>query len=269
MDDTLRVRAQIEHRFKTLLSGVDDVNIPLAHTVLDQLDDRWYGILAVRVYDAASKGDDIDPVIPAATGVELLRAYIRLRSQLLLTHTENHAPSHRFDPDVALLAGDYFHSAAFSSLSTVPDIHAGVCFELIMSASRTITRLFSQTDPTADSADYTYEKLLDELAGLLGKTAAALGATIAGVDDLQRQQFERLGSALGANRELNQVLSPTETDALIVPLSVDETRLCDRAKQRRTDIDQIFEILSKNIDVAGLQAVSELYETTYNQQYFL
>jgi geranylgeranyl pyrophosphate synthase len=258
--------SQIKRHFQQVLSTADEANLPLVQDVLHESPDRWYGQLVVTVYDSLSDRQDREDVLPYAAAVELLRGYVRLRSQLLVTLTDKHAHSLTVDPTAALLAGDYLYTAAFSSLHSRPDSSSGDCFEILTTVLETVTEAFARTYTTAESTDYDQTKFLDDSAGSLGEGAAALGATLAGVDEPVRRHCERLGCGFSTARQINYVLDKDLTEAMVVPPTFDESQLRQYAEQRRDDAAQALDTLSQTVDVAPLQAFADVSAAGHDQQ---
>ncbi|TKX73453.1 polyprenyl synthetase [Halorubrum sp. GN11_10-6_MGM] len=259
-------RSQIERHFEQVLSTPDEANLPLVQDVLDDSPDRWYGQVVVTVYDSLSDHQDREAVLPYAAAVELLRGYVRLRNRLLLTLTDKHAHSITLDPTAALLGGDYLYTAAFSSLHSGPDSSSGDCFEILTTALETITEAFARTYTAAGSTGHDQAKFLDDTAGSLGEGAAALGATLAGVDEPVRRHCERLGRGLSTARQINYVLDTDPTEAMVVPPTFDESQFRRYAEQRRDDAAQALNTLSETVDVTPLQAFAEGTVTRHDQQ---
>lgn len=249
--------SQIDRQLENMLGDADEIRLPLVGEVLREPRDRWYGQLAVTAYASLSEGPDLETVLPAAAGVELLRGYVRLRSRLLVTLTGKWAHSLTLEPTPALLAGDYLYSAAFASLRSAPDAPSSDCFELLTTVLETITEAFARAYAPAGSADYDPTTFFDETAGSLGKGAAVLGATLAGVDDSNRQHFARLGRGLSTARQVDRVLEADPKDAMVVPPALDESHLRTHVQRRQDDVDQALDALSETVDVTGLRTFAE------------
>jgi hypothetical protein len=257
--------AQIDRHLESVLSDTDDAGLPLVHEVVDEPSDRWYGQLVVNAYVSVTDISDPETVLPAAAGIELLRAYVRLRSRLLVKLADNYAYSFTLDPTSALLAGDYLYTAAFSSLGSVPDTPSSDCFQILTSVLETITDAFARTYTPAGSADYDQAVFLDETAGSLGEGAAALGATLAGLDEPNRRHFERLGRRLSTARQIDRILDAPPREALVVLPEFDEAQLQTHAERRREDADQALDALSKTVDVTCLRTVVKTTEPSHDQ----
>ena len=258
--------SQIERHFEQVLSDADETSLPLVQDVLQESPDRWYGQLVVTVYDSLSDHRGREDVLPAATAIELLRGYVRLRSRLLVTLTDKHAHSLTLDPTAALLAGDYLCTAAFSSLRSVPGPVSGDCFEILTTVLETITEAFARIYTPAKSIEYDRTMFLDDTAGSLGEGAAALGATLAGLDEPVRQHYERFGRGLSTARQINYVLDTDPTEAMVVPPTFDESQFRRYAAQRRDDAAQALDTLSETVDVTRLRAFAETTGTSQDQR---
>lgn len=258
--------SQIERHLEQVLSDADEASLPLVRDVLQESPDRWYGQLVVSVYDSMSDRQDREVVLPAAAAIELLRGYARLRSRLLVVITDKHAHSLTLDPTAALLAGDYLYTAAFSSLRSVPDSSPGNCFEVLTEVLETITETFVHTYTPTESTEYGQGTVLDEMAGSLGEGAAALGATLAGIDDPTCQHCERLGRGLSTARQISYVLDTDPSDALVVPPTFDESEFRMYAERGRDDAAQALDRLSESVDVTSLRTFAEATTTKQDQR---
>jgi len=245
--------SRIDHHLESVLSDADEAGLSLVREVLHEPGDRWYGQLVVNTYVSVTDTGDPETVIPAAAGVELLRAYVRLRSRLLVTFADKHTHSFTLDPTSALLAGDYLYSAAFSSLGSVPDTPSSDCFEILTSVLESITQAFARAYTPAGSADCDQAVFLDETAGSLGEGATVLGATLAGLDESNQQYFEQLGQGLSTARQIDCILDGIQSEALIVLPELDESQLQAHTERRRDDANQAFDVLSETFDVASLR----------------
>jgi len=266
MTDTDPVHpSRIERYFEQGLSNTVKVNLPLLQDVLDDTPDRWYGQLVVTVSDSLSDRQDREEVLPAAAAIELLRGYVRLRSRLLVTPADKPAHSLTLDPTAELLAGDCLSSAAFSSLRTVPASSSGDCFETLTTVLETITEAFARPYNAAGSTEQDQAIYIDETAGTLGEGAAALGATLAGVDEPVRRHCERLGRGLSTARQINYVLDMDPTEAMVVPPTFDESQFRMQAERGRNDAAQAIDTLSEIVDVTRLRAFAEASTTRQDQ----
>ncbi|SEH67413.1 hypothetical protein SAMN05192561_12815 [Halopenitus malekzadehii] len=257
--------SRIERHIERVLNDADEASLPLVRDVLHESPDRWYGQLVVSMYDSLSDRQDYGAVLPAAAAIELLRGYVRLRSRLFVTLTDNHAHSLTMDPTSALLAGDYLYTAAFSLLGSAPDSPPGDCFETLTTVLETVTEAFARTYTSAGSADHDQVMFLDETAGSLGEGAAALGATLADFDGPDRSHCERLGRDLSTARQFHQILNTDPNEAMIVPPTVNESRLHLHAEQRRNDATQAIDTLSETVDVTRLRVFAETTVTKQDQ----
>jgi len=253
--------SQIDRHIQQVLSEEDAVELPLVRETLDESRDRWYGQLVVSVYDTLSDSQSPEPALPAGAGIELLRGYVRLRSRLLLMLTERHAHSFTLDPTAALLSGDYLYTAAFSSLDSLPDSQSGDCFELLTTTLETITAAFARTHTPAGSPEHDRAMFFDDVAGTLGEAATGLGATLAGFDGADRGHLEQFGRGLSTARQIGVVLETAPSEAMVVPPTLDEPQLRERAERRRNDATEALDALSETVDVTRLRAFAEATES--------
>jgi geranylgeranyl pyrophosphate synthase len=249
--------SQIDRHLENVLSDTDEVGLPLVRETVNKPDDRWYGQLVANSYVSLTDTKDLEIVLPVAAGVELLRGYVRLRSRLLVTLADTHQHSLTQKPTPALLGGDYLYTAAFSSLHSVPETSSSDCFEILTTVLESITEAFARTYTSVGSAESNSTVFFDETAGSLGEAAAVLGATLAGVDEPNRQHFGRLGQGLSTARQINCVLETDPSDALVIPPTLHESHLRTHAQQRQDDADQALDALSATVDVTTLRAFAE------------
>lgn len=73
-------QSKIDAHLDQVLSDADERRVRLAHEIVAEPDDRWYRQLAVNVYASLTDTPDVDTVLPAATAIELLCGYVRLRN---------------------------------------------------------------------------------------------------------------------------------------------------------------------------------------------
>jgi len=256
--------SQIERHFEQVLSSADEANLTLVRDVLEETPDRWYGQLVVSAYDSLSGRQDREAALPAAAAVELLRGYVRLRSRLFVTLTDDHAHSLTLDPTAALLAGDYLYTAAFSSLRSAPNSTPGDCFGVLTSCLETITEAFACTYTPPESTEYA--TVLGETAGSLGAGAAGLGAALAGGDGPTRRHCERLGRGLSTAKQVNHVLDTDPSDAIVVPATFDEAQFRRHAKQGRDEAARALDTMPEAVDVTRLRAFADATATKQDQR---
>lgn len=256
-DPTTVDPSRIDDYVKRELNDAGDPDVPLVRDVLAEPGDRWYGQLVGHAYASLADPENFETVLPAAAGVELLRGYVRLRSRLLVTLADRWAHSFTLEKTPALLGGDYLYTAAFSSLQSVPDAHASDCMEILTTVLESITEAFAVTYTPTGSPATDHTTFFDETAGSLGSRAAALGTTLAGLDDRHRRHFERFGRGLSTARQIELVLEADPSDAMVVPPSLDESRLRRHAERRRDDVDQALSALAETADETRLRAFAE------------
>jgi len=262
MSESDRIGAsEIESQIKEVLRDTDTIGLPLVRNVVQESRDRWYGQLAVSVYDSLSEHNDDGDILPAAAAIELLRESVRLRSQLLVTLSDKHPHSLTLKPTAALLAGDYLYAAAFSSLRSVPDSRSGDCFEKLTEVLETITETFARAYTPSKSIEYDKAVFLDETAGSLGEGAAILGGTLAGLDEPNHRDFERLGRELSVVRQIRLTLDADPSEATVVPPTIDQGHLRALAERRQDYAIQALDTLSETADVTRLRGFAEATTT--------
>lgn len=249
--------SQINRHIENILSETDEAGLPPVRETVNEPDDRWYGQLVVNSYVSLINTKDLGIVLPVAAGIELLRGYVRLRSRLLVSLADTHPTSLTLDATPALLASDYLYTAAFSSLRSVPATASSKCFEILTTVLENITEAFSRAYTPAGSTEQDQAIYLDGTAGSLGEGAAALGATLAGVDEPVRRHCERIGRGLSTARQISYVLNIDPTEAMVIPPTFDESQFRMYAEQRRDDAAQALDTLSEIVNVTRLQAFAE------------
>lgn len=248
-------RRAIDSRLETVLESARGDHLEPARTSIVDRDDRWYGQLVVLVYNSVAETPDETSVLHAATAMELLHGYCRLRMQLLGRLRETAADPVAWESDTALLASDYLYTAAYSTLGGIETADVETCFATLASVSETILETFGSDDvqpsPTA------YCSFVDGTAGALGRGAAVIGATLATVEDQRRHHVATLGREFSAARRIQHTLA-ADTDVIrtVAPIR-DERQLRQCAQRRLVTAYRALEALSSTTDVASLRTFVE------------
>lgn len=251
------LRTRIGRRIEAALDSDPRDGLATAREIMDERDERWYGLLLALSYDAVAEPPDVEPVVPAAAAIELLGGYCRLRGELLVQFDDTIAHSVTRDPTAALLAGDYLHSAAYSTLGAVDHPLLGDCFETLTTVSGRIVEAFGARYTRSVPPTTGHGSSVDETAGTLGEGAAVIGATLAGVDDALRDTFATLGRGLATSRQIRRALDPEATTLPVVPPDHDEQRLRQHARRRRGDTDRALADLASKAAVESLRAFGD------------
>ncbi len=240
-------RTELDRRLEAMLASADAGGLSLARSTVLECPDRWFGQLVALSHDAVTDAPDPDAVLPAATAVELLRGYCRLRTDLLTDLAEYAAPD--CDRTTILLAGDYLNSASYAAFGRVDD-PTGDGFETLTTVLRTIIEGFdaAYAHSTAD-----YQSLLDDPLGALGAGAAVVGATLGDADGPNHEQFADLGRGYSAARYVQHVLDSDEMSSLI-PFDVDEQELRQYGAKQLRDAECELDRLASTTDVDSLRA---------------
>lgn len=246
-------RAEIDRHLETVLKSADRDCLELARATMEEWDDRWYGQLLALSYDSMADTSNTETVHLAATAIELLRGYCRLRSELLVQLNDEIAHSLTRDPTSALLASDYQHTSAYSTLGDVDHAHLRDCFEIFTNVSETIIEAFS-TNYTQSSPTIGHCSFIDDTAGILGEGAALIGATLADVDRSRREHFAILGRGFSMGRQIQLSLNSGYRIVHIVPPLPDEQQLRQYAEQHLEMSNQALQDLSSYADVDPLRA---------------
>ncbi|MGB9965629.1 polyprenyl synthetase [Halobacterium hubeiense] len=233
-------RAALDRRLDAVLTA-DAGGLSLARATVLDAPDRWFGQLVALSHDAVADAPEPDAVLPAATAVELLRGYCRLRNDLL-------AEGRADDQTAALLASDYLNSAAYAALGRVDGGPPADSFAALTDVLQSVVEGF---DAAYGDAPADYRSLLDDTVGALGAGAAVLGATLADASDGRREQFELVGRGFSAARYVQYTLN-SRRDALL-PEGVDDGDLrgygADRLREAREALDR----LAATADVDSMQ----------------
>lgn len=249
LDDAL---SDVDRRIDAALRAGDGGGASLARSVATTYDDRWYGQLVLRSNQAVRDGMDVETIVPAATAVELLRGYCRVRSEQLLRRADDTTRPSR-EPSAALLAGDLLYSTAYSELAAVDAAPLEACFETLTTVTGTIVAALSRRvrAGTATAAD---PSVIDGTAGALGRGAAVIGATLAGVDDSDCDRFATLGRGLGVGRRV-RTLDWDDERFRSQSTGPDAGRLHRHAEQRLDDAAAAVDALSSVADVTALRSL--------------
>ncbi|ESP87089.1 hypothetical protein [Candidatus Halobonum tyrrellensis] len=240
-------RAALDRRLDDALATAEGASLAPAVAAVRERSDRWYGQLAAVSYESAVRPDtdaDVDAVLPAATAVELLREYCRLRSELLVQLADEVAHSLTHDPTAALLSSDYLHTSAYAALSAVDDDHRGDCVERLTTAASRIVEAFAGRGAGSIPSAEEYGAFADRTAGSLGAAAAAIGATVAGADGPRVERFATLGRAASAARQLRRT-ADAEPRTVRVAAPLPDGEALDRVARRRcADTERALDAVS-------------------------
>lgn len=264
-------RAEIDSHLETVLGAAESDCLASARATMETYDDRRYGQLVALSYDSVAERRDntseTESILPAATAIELLRGYCRLRSELLVQVNDEMAHSLTRDPTAALLAGDYLYTSAYSALCDVDTAHLGACVKILTTVSETIIEAFSTNDSESSSLTSDQYSFFDKTAGSIGEGAAILGATLADVDSARRDYFAKLGHGFGTARQIHRSLD-TETGTVKAASPVhNERHLRKHAEQRRDEAHQALQKLSSTVDITALRMLVNLDESGTEQNH--
>lgn len=250
-------RNAIDSRLEAALESARGDYLTPARTVIVERDDRWYGQLVALVYNSAAERPDVPSILRAATAMELFRGYYRLREQLLIQLGRSKSNSITWDSNAALLAADYLHTSAHSTLGSIDDTDVRPCLEILESVSERIVETLADADLESTPSSSAYHSFVDGTAGMLGRGAASIGATLADADDRQRQRFARVGRGFSGRRQLRRSLEAA-TDAPHPASPVSTDRQCHRyAQEQFADATRALRMLSATADVDSLRTFLE------------
>ncbi|WP_435101435.1 polyprenyl synthetase [Halarchaeum sp. P4] len=245
-------RTDIDAELVRVLGDADTRGVDVAREAVEEPADRWYGQVVGATYAALADSPADDTVVAAAATVELLRGYIRIRSQLLTQLSDERPHSLTADPEIVLLAGDYLYTTAFSTLGSNPHPRCGENVAALSSAFETITDAFSRsTSDTAPSDDQVLA-FLDRTLGSLGATATRLGASLAADDSVPRADVATLGRALGTAHGAQRLRTADPGSAAVVSPAMDESALREYAETQREKAMDALDALPGSVGVATL-----------------
>lgn len=245
--------AEIDRRLEDTLASDSDARIPIARDAVTDCEDRWFGQLVVRSYADAADSVDPESILPAATTIELLRGYCRLRNELLAQVADDVAHSLTRDPTAALLAGDFLFSAAFTELRELEVVPTETCYEVLTDVSRSLVEAFaSQYDEPMSPAD-RYCALIDDSIGALGSGAAVIGASAADIDPTQHDHFAAVGRSLSVSRQIRETIGRDVQSAHVDVPELDEKRLRAHARQQLSEAEQALQMLSADIEMSRIR----------------
>ncbi|MFK8215137.1 polyprenyl synthetase family protein [Haloferax volcanii] len=247
----------VESRFRSLFAGLDESAAATAREVVEASETRWYADLLSDTVDAVAETDDaVDArsVHAAGSAVELLWGYYRLRDRLLVRLSDARAHSLTMDSTTALLAGDYLHAAAYSSISSVPSSHLGACVERLNESARGLVGTFRSAERASPRTEAEVVSYCEDTAGRLGETASVLGSLLADADEAQRRLLGRVGREASVARQLRRICESDPAATAISPPECDESRLRERAARRREDALAALRALPGSVDRSVLRA---------------
>lgn len=250
---------KIDNHLETVLEAADSGCLAAARATMETYDDRWYGQLLTVSYDSVAQRrattPDTESIMPAATAIELLYGYCRLRGELLVQVNDEIAHSLSQDPTAALLAGDYLYTSAYSTLVGVDDTHLGECFEILTTISETIIETFSTTSTGPSSSASDLSAFFDTTAGSIGEGAAILGATLADVDSARRDSFAKLGRGFATARQIHRSLDAETGTVNVASIVTNERQLRKHAEQRRDEARKALQKLSSTVDMTAIRTL--------------
>ncbi|UHQ98673.1 polyprenyl synthetase family protein (plasmid) [Natrinema zhouii] len=190
--------------------------------------------------------------LSAATAIELLRGYVRLREQLIHQLGNEVTDSLQWEVTPALLASDYLYTSAYSTLGSLTDDHIAECLEEFTAVSKSIIETLGRNYIQSTPSPTKYCSFIDDTAGALGRGAAVIGATLADVDEPHRDHFATLGRGFGTIYRIQHLLA-SDGASIKTDSSLTDRRLRQHAKQRLQETDRALQQLSSTLDVTSLR----------------
>lgn len=247
-------RESIEARLEEALPESERGGLGAAREAVAAFDDRWFGQFAIASYRSVAGTGACEPALPAATAIELLRGYSRIRTETFVRLADDRAHAHTRDPTAALLAGDYLYTSAYRSLAAVDHPALGDCFDAMTDVLAAMTDAFTATYVEASAAS-TGASFFEGAAGSLGAGAGALGATLGGADAGLRDAVARLGRGLGTARGIQQRLDGDAGHSADRSVVADEQVLRERATEHRAAARDALRTISAAVPVDPLEPV--------------
>ncbi|SER35451.1 hypothetical protein [Natrinema salaciae] len=250
-------RAEIGTRLETALDAATGAYLTPARAAVFESDDRWYGQLAACSYAAVAGTSDDEAALRAATAMELLRGYHRLRGRLLGGLAETTPVG--LESDAALLASDYLYTTAYSRLAGLDeaDNKAGAAIRRLASVSAAMIETYANSDARSSTPPSVSVSFVDGTAGALGAGAAAIGATLAGTDDRHTDRFATVGRGFSTSRRIHRTLDGDDDVSAAGSAGLDDRRLRQHARRHRHDARRALRTLSAAVSVEPLTAFLE------------
>jgi len=246
-------RTEIDTRLERALDGTESGRLAPASTAVLERDTRWYGQLVALSHNSLATTADRAVAVPAATAIELLRGYLRLREELIHQLDNEATDSLQREVTPALLASDYLYTSAYSTLGTLTADRIAECVEELTTVSESIIEALGSDCLQSPPSPSEYCSAIDNTAGALGRGAAVIGATLAGIDSPDGDHFATLGRGFGTVWKIQDILA---SDGLSVRTgtTLTERRLRQHANRRLRETDRALRQLSSAVDVPSLRA---------------
>lgn len=106
-------------------------------------------------------------------------------------------------------------------------------FSTLVSTAQSLVEVMGRAHAGDGLTEANFTAYLDDTVGALGEGAAALGATVAGVDPAHRRAFAPIGHGIAVADWIETLLSREPDRASIVPQAPDEDSLREHAATRR------------------------------------
>lgn len=214
-----------------------------------------YGRVLVCSYRSVADAGG-ESVLRAGAAIELLRAYCRLRSELLVQFDGPTPDSVDRDRTARLLASDFLYTAAYSTLGGIDHLSLNACYRALTETSSGLARtLYEGREWSASATDLL--ALLDGTAGRLGEGAAGIGAALAGVDGARRDRFASIGRGLSTARRIRLAVETDGEPDRILPPTVDTDRLRRHATRQFADATDAFRRLEPVAETDRLRPLFE------------
>jgi len=196
---------------------------------------------------------DGDAVVAAATAIELLREYGTMRERLLVALDEGTVGWSDRELTTRLLASDFLHTSAYSTLGSIRSERATACVEAFAATAESIVEAFQDCPPRSAMPPSEYRSFADATAGALGRGAAVVGATLAGADEAETDRFATFGRGVAAARHVRSAIGGNHRAA---PSAPDDRRLREFATRRLDEAETALESLSATAAVGSIDSLA-------------
>lgn len=244
--------ADIETRLKTILDDVNTPELALARKTVIETPDRWYGRLVAESSNAITPTVDSETILSAATAVELLRGYGRLRATMFVQLGGDQSSPLKVGSLPPLLAGDFLYTQAYSTLGSVVKPPLDDCFEIVGTVLDELTETFARTF-VPGSAETISPSFFAKTAGSLGNGAAVLGATLADSEPVRPDLFAQLGHRFGTVRGIELALESEATRKRLVSTGTSERHLEEYAEGTRAEGQEVLRKLKSHAETSRLR----------------
>lgn len=255
----------IRHQLEQVLESTEDTGLEIVEIALNELPDRWYGRFLGGVVNSIRDSVDRGQVLPAAVSIELLRGYCYIRWQQLFRRDASSVFPNIRDPSVPLLMGDYLHSAAYSQLDPGDRHDTDVPYAVFIRATKRMTERFYSTITDTRSPEMQFKALLDISGGVLGQSAADLGARLAQQDVESRHSIRAFGRVTGAYHAWETVLETGSKEVITYAPGITDEFLEQFATEKRQRLEETVKDLPATVSISTLRKFADIEDDIIEQ----